>query len=166
MPLWTPTTHASGFVIDAKGLIATNQRVVGTATSIEVQLAPTIKVAGTVLAADPVRDVAVLWVEPKLVASVRPVPLDCAPATRPSLTDGQEIFTIGAPLRGQKAIASGTVSRVEPRATLSDLILGRGSAGGPIFAGDGRLAGITSPLNENEEKNASLSGDSRIVASG
>ena len=25
--LWTPTTHASGFVVDAKGLIATNQRV-------------------------------------------------------------------------------------------------------------------------------------------
>ena len=38
--LWTPTTHASGFVVDAKGLVATNQRVIGTATSVEVQLAP------------------------------------------------------------------------------------------------------------------------------
>ena len=38
--LWTPTTHASGFVVDAKGLIATNQRVIGTATSVEVQLTP------------------------------------------------------------------------------------------------------------------------------
>ena len=37
---------------DAKGLIATNQRVVGTATSVEVQLTPTLKVAATVLAAD------------------------------------------------------------------------------------------------------------------
>jgi hypothetical protein len=38
--LWTPSTHASGFLIDAKGLIATNQRVIGTATSVEVQLSP------------------------------------------------------------------------------------------------------------------------------
>src|SRR4029453_7089843 len=36
--LWTPTAHASAFVIDAKGLVATNQRVVGAATAVEVQL--------------------------------------------------------------------------------------------------------------------------------
>ena len=64
--LWTPTTRASGFVIDAKGLIATNQRVIGTATSVEVQLTPAVKVAASVLAADPVRDVAVLWIDPKV----------------------------------------------------------------------------------------------------
>src|SRR6266511_3964319 len=58
--LWTPATHASGFVIDAKGLIATNQRVIGTATSVEVQLTTALKVAASVLMADPVRDVAVL----------------------------------------------------------------------------------------------------------
>ena len=97
--LWTPTTHASGFVIDAKGLIATNQRVIGTATSVEVQLTPDVKVAASVLAADPARDVAVLWIDPKVVASVRPVPLGCAQAAKPPVVDGQEIFTIGAPLR-------------------------------------------------------------------
>ena len=78
--LWTPTTHASGFLIDAKGLIATNQRVIGTATSVEVQLSPAVKVAASVLAADPARDVAVLWIDPKVVASLRPVPLGCAQA--------------------------------------------------------------------------------------
>ena len=57
--LWTPTAHASGFVIDARGLIATNQRVVGKASSVEVQLTPDLKVAARVLAADPVRNVAV-----------------------------------------------------------------------------------------------------------
>ena len=39
--LWTPTQHASGFVVDARGLIVTNQRVIGTATSAEAQFAPT-----------------------------------------------------------------------------------------------------------------------------
>ena len=81
--LWTPTTHASGFLIDAKGLIATNQRVIGTATSVEVQLSPDVKVAASVLAADPVRDVAVLWIDPRVVASLRPVPLGCAQAAKP-----------------------------------------------------------------------------------
>ena len=28
--LWTPTRHASGFLIDSRGLIVTNQRVIGT----------------------------------------------------------------------------------------------------------------------------------------
>ncbi len=51
--LWTSGTHASGFVIDAKGSIATNQRAIGTATSVEVQLAPAVKVTASVLAADP-----------------------------------------------------------------------------------------------------------------
>ena len=67
-------------MIDANGLVATNQRVIGTATSVEVQLTPSVKVAASVLAADPARDVAVLWIDPKVAASVRPVPLGCASA--------------------------------------------------------------------------------------
>src|SRR4051812_5474510 len=47
--LWTATTRASGFVIDAKGLIATNQQAIGTATSVEVQFGPAMKVVGRVL---------------------------------------------------------------------------------------------------------------------
>src|SRR6476660_6664604 len=48
--LWTPTQHASGFVIDPRGLIVTNQRVVGPAASAEVQLSHDIKVRATVVA--------------------------------------------------------------------------------------------------------------------
>src|SRR5262245_2793995 len=33
--LWTPTLHASGFVVDPRGLVVTSQRVIGTATSAE-----------------------------------------------------------------------------------------------------------------------------------
>ena len=161
--LWTPTTHASGFVIDAKGLIATNQRVIGTATSVEVQLTPDVKVAASVLAADPVRDVAVLWIDPKVAASLRPVPLGCAQAAKPPVVDGQELFTIGAPLREQKGMTSGTVSRVEPHSIVSNFILTPGSAGGPVFTARGDLVGITSVA---DEKDQSSRGDSRIVRSG
>src|SRR6266536_377839 len=47
------------------------------ATSIEVQITPTVKVAARILVADSSRDVAVLWIDPTAVASVRPVPLGC-----------------------------------------------------------------------------------------
>jgi S1-C subfamily serine protease len=158
--LWTPTTHASGFVVDAKGLIATNQRVIGTATSVEVQLSPAVKVAARVLAADPVRDVAVLWIDPKIAASVRPVPLGCAQAAKPTVVDGQEIFTIGAPLREQKGMTPGKVSRVEAHAIASDFVLATGSEGGPVFTASGGVVGITSVV---DEKDGRRSGDSRVV---
>jgi hypothetical protein len=137
--------------------------VVGTATSIEVQLGPAVKLAANVLAADAERDVAILWADPKALASLRPLPLPCDALSRPTLVEREEIFTIGTPLHGQKAIAPGTLLHVEPRATLSDLILARGSAGGPIFAADGRVVGITSALNETEEKDDNRRGDSRVV---
>ncbi len=158
--LWTPRTHASGFVVDAKGLIVTNQRVIGTATSVEVQITPEIKVAASVLAADPVRDVAVLWVDTNTVTSVRPVPLGCAQAVTVPVADGQDLFTTGAPLRGPKGMTSGTVSRVGPRAIVSDLRLARGSAGGPVFTAGGDVLGITSVVDSEDE---SLGGDSRVV---
>lgn len=157
--LWTPTAHASGFVVDAEGLIATNQQVVGTATSIEVQLTPAVKVAATVLVADAARDVAILRIDPKALASVRPVPLGCGSA-RPPLVAGQEIFTIASPLRQQKGMTPGTVSRVGMLATMSDFSLASGGAGGPIFNAGGVLVGITA---EVDEKSDGRRGDSRIV---
>jgi S1-C subfamily serine protease len=141
--LWTPTAHASGFVLGEDGLVATNQRVIGAASSTEVQLTPTVKVAARILAADPVRDVSVLWIDPATAAAVRPIRLNCAQAVKAIVANGQRITTIDAPLRQQLATTSGTVSRVADHEIESDLTLGAGSAGGPVFTGDG-VVGITS----------------------
>jgi S1-C subfamily serine protease len=158
--LWTPGAHASGFLIDAKGLIATNQRVIGIATSVEVQLSRDVKVAASVLAADPMRDVAVLWIDPTVAASLRSVALGCAQGSKPPVVEGQELFTISAPLREQKGMTSGAVRRVEPHAIMADFRLANGSAGGPVFAAGGAVVGITSIV---DDKNESRSGASRIV---
>jgi S1-C subfamily serine protease len=149
--LWTPSRRASGFLVDAKGLIATNQRVIGTAKSVEVQLSPTVKVAASVLAADRGRDVAILRIDPRAAASIRAVPLGCGPAVKPALVDGQELFTIGAPLREPKSLTSGTVSGVQPHAIESDLRLAFGSAGGPVFTAGGSVIGITSIGDDTNE---------------
>ena len=151
--LWTAKTRASGFLIDAKGLIATNQRVIGTATSVEVQITKDIKVAARVLVADSERDVTVLWINPQAVTSMRPVLLGCNQTAKPPVTNGQELFTIGAPLSEPKGMTSGTVSRVEPRTTVADFTLAAGSAGGPVFTAEGVVVGVTSDLESTNDQN-------------
>jgi|KBSMisStaDraftv2_1062788.scaffolds.fasta_scaffold02929_5 S1-C subfamily serine protease len=150
--LWTATTQASGFVVDAKGLIATSQQVIGAATSVEVQLTTALKVTARVLAADSSRDVAVLWIDPNVAASARPVPLGCGVPTRPPVVAGQEIFAIEAPLREVKGLTSGTVSRVDPHDIAADLRLAPGSVGGPVFAAAGHLVGISSVVDEKDDR--------------
>jgi S1-C subfamily serine protease len=158
--IWTPSARASAFVIDARGLIATNQRVIGAATTVEVQLTADIKVAARVLAADAAKDVTVLWIDPMAAASLRPVPLGCGQAARPTVAVGQELFTIGAPFGAPKDMTSGSAVRVEAHAIASDFRLPTGSAGGPVFAAAGAVVGITSPVGDHE---SNWRGTSRVV---
>lgn len=112
----------------------------------EAQFAPTVKTGARVLASDPARDIAVLWVDRKLIASVPPVPLACAQPEQ-SPVEGQSLFSIGIPLRGQKRIDSGTVSRVEPHIIV--FTLGFGSAGGPAF-GSGAPIDVTTAGDQGD----------------
>ena len=149
--LWTPTAHASGFVVGANGLIATNQRVIAGATSVEVQLTPTVKVAARVLVADAARDVAVLRIDPGIAGALPAVPLGCAdPAT--VKRSGQELVAIGAPLRQQKGPAFGSVDRVSAHTIGTDFVLPAGSAGGPVLTTDGALVGMTSVDEERADE--------------
>ena len=156
--LWTPTTHASAFVIDVAGLLATNQRVIGAAASVEVQLAPDLKVAASVLASDPVKDVAILRIDPAAAASVKPVPLGCAQAA--GVKEGQEVFTIGAPLRMPKGPAFAGVTRVDPHSIETDFVLPGGSAGGPAFVSGSTVIGLTSIEDDKDEHRR---GSARVV---
>ena len=118
--VWTPAARASGFVVDSRGLIATNQRVIGSATSVEVQLTPTVKAAAKVLVADRSKDVAILLMNASVLLSVRPISLGCALPSKPPLVDGQKIFTIGSPLGEDKDTITGSASRVDAHAAVSD----------------------------------------------
>jgi len=136
-------------VIDRARLIVTNQRVVGTARSVEVQLSPAVKIAATVVAADPARDVAVLRIDPTIAASLVPVPLGCS-ATKAPVVAGQEIFTIGVTSQGPKTVKSATVRGVDPRTLRSDLYLSPGTAGGPVFSASGVVLGLTSVVEDRD----------------
>jgi S1-C subfamily serine protease len=142
--VWSPTRRASGFVVDRRGLIATDQHAIGTAEAVELQLTPEVKVPARVLAADRARDVAIVWVAPAVIADRSPVPLPCPPAPVPSLEERQEIVAIEAPHQADTTLEDGEVTALQPRHADTDLRLSFGGAGGPVFNQAGVLVGLTS----------------------
>ena len=116
-----------------------------------MQLSRSIKVAGTVVEADRQRDIAVVRINPTVMASITPVPLGCPRSSTPPVARGQEIFALAAPLRQEKGWTPGTVSRVDAQAIASDLTLATGGTGGPVFTASGDLVGLTSLPDERDE---------------
>lgn len=134
--LWTPRVHATGFLVDGKGLVVTSHRALGDATSVEVQVSTSVKVAAKVLAADAARDVVVLWIDPAAVVGVRPVPLACTPGAAPGAADSDRLVAFEAPLHGPERVISGSVP-------FSD------GGGGPVFAPEGVAVGLTSIIPDS-----------------
>lgn len=157
--IWSPTMHGSGFLIDARGLIATNQRLVGRATSLEVQLSATDKIAARVLAADADRNVAILWIDPKAAASMRPLRLGYADGGPPP-AERQRVFAINTPVRDDKNITSGAVSRVTAQAIFADIRVDDDSLGAPLFDAAGVVVAISAP---EEQISAPASSAARAV---
>jgi S1-C subfamily serine protease len=146
--LWTPSRHASGFVVDARGLIVTSQRAIGEASSVDARIAPAVGVRATVLASDAERDVAILWVHPSAVSSLAPVPIGCG-QSRPAVTHGQELYAVGVDLTGARHLTPGDVTGVGPRLILSSLRLRRGNPGGPVFGVAGPIGFTTLDVGDS-----------------
>src|SRR3954447_8469672 len=141
--IWSPTARGSAFLIDPRGLLLTNQRIIGMAASVEVQLTLAKKVSARVLAADRTRNIAVLWVDPSMVSSLKPVKL--APGGQADIAEDQSVFAIDAFAIEQKTLASGRVSRVDPHTIASDLRIDDNSSGAPMLAATGDVIGIMRP---------------------
>lgn len=152
--IWTPTKRGGGFLFDARGLIATNQRLVGTDESVEVQLSPAVKVAGRVLASDPDKNIAVVWIDPAAAAAVRPMKLGYTDGGRP-LADKEKIFSISAPMDDDKGLETGIVRRITPHAIRSDIRVNDDDLGTPLFNTSGEVVAVTSPHDDPASLTAS-----------
>lgn len=150
--VWTPTAHASGFVIGAGGLIATTQRAIGAATAVEVQITRLDKIAASVIFADRDSEVAILRIDARAAAALPVVPVDCSATTQPPVAAGDEIIALQAPLAQEKGAIPGEVSRVRATAIDSDLQTATGGGGGPVFATSGNLVGMTALVNTNVDR--------------
>ena len=148
--VWTPTARASGFVVDPRGLVVTSQQAVGSASTVEVEVTPARKVAGRVLAADAARGVAVVRIDAGAAASMAAVPLACGAGGRAALAEGQPLVAVGAPFRRSKTASGAVIRGIEGRIIAADFVLGTGSTGGPVFAADGRVVGISAPAGTDD----------------
>ncbi|MEM1013545.1 MAG: trypsin-like peptidase domain-containing protein [Planctomycetota bacterium] len=149
-------TVGTGFCVDARGYIVTNQHVIEGAKQIYVTTDTGRTLPAIVVATDRRGDLAVLKVPTSLPA------LSFAPPA--SRTRGQWVVAIGNPMglagRGEMSISTGIISatertlpklsRVEGR-LYSGLIqttaeLNPGNSGGPIFDLEGRVVGVVTAV--------------------
>jgi S1-C subfamily serine protease len=154
--LWSPTSRASAFLVDARGLFATDRNAVGAVDSVELQLSPTVKARARVMALDSAEHAAIVWVDPSVVGERRPLPLACPPAVAPSIDDRQEIVAIATPLRTGTDLASGAVTALLPRAVETDLRLSFGGAGGPVFNEAGAVIGLSSVRDDPDSRQSDV----------
>jgi S1-C subfamily serine protease len=150
--VWSPTARASGFVVDSRGLIATDGRAVGTATVVEVQLTPTVKVPAHVLRSERSHDVAIVRVDPTLVGTRPALALACPPSRAPSLDDGQMILSIMVPHESEKDLVRGEVTALQARRVETNMPLPFGGSGGPVFNDAGLVVGLTSIVAEPDSR--------------
>lgn len=130
----------TGFVVDDKGLIATNLHVIGEARPISVQLADGSRHEVTEIhASDRARDLAVIRIAAK---NLKALPLGDAR----NLKQGQAIVALGHPQGLRYSVVSGVLSGqrdVEGFKMLQLAIpIEQGNSGGPVLDQNGRVLGI------------------------
>jgi len=140
----------SGFVVDDKGLILTNNHVVENAESLEVTLADKSKVPAKLVGRDPNNDVAVIRIA---VPREKLTPLRLGDSAQ--LLVGQMAIAIGNPFGLNRTLTRGVVSAVGRDLKLdtgrqirnmiqTDAAINQGNSGGPLLNSRGEVIGINS----------------------
>ncbi|OHE79073.1 MAG: hypothetical protein A3G75_15005 [Verrucomicrobia bacterium RIFCSPLOWO2_12_FULL_64_8] len=147
----TPTGLGSGFLIDARGFVLTNEHVVAG----EYQIAVTLFRRGgneldklqfrnvRILALDARLDLALLKIEDAGDREFPWVPVGDSNL----LTEGQSVFAIGSPLGLERTVSQGIVSQ-KNRAMVGQLYIqttaqiNPGNSGGPLFNLRGEVVGM------------------------
>lgn len=142
-------TLGSGFIIDASGIVVTNNHVIEKADEITVNLSDGTALVATVIGRDPKTDIAVLKVEPK-----EPLPFvefGSSDATRV----GDWVVAIGNPFGLGGTVTAGIVSARNreiagggPYADYiqTDASINRGNSGGPLFNLEGKVIGVNTAI--------------------
>jgi hypothetical protein len=162
--IWTPARHATGFVIDQRGLIATNDHAIGDATDVEVEFGNAterVKVAGRVIASDSTQGVTLIWINPDVITSRQPITPVCGAAAPSPIAHDDKVVALISPVLESKAAIQGTAMRPDAQSFRVDWRLDPGSAGGPVFAADGAAIGIT--VGEDQEETRSRRVDSYVI---
>ncbi|WP_342376627.1 trypsin-like peptidase domain-containing protein [Myxococcus stipitatus] len=139
----------SGFVVDARGLVLTNNHVVEGATQIRVQFPDGKEMDAKVLGRDPLTDVAVL----KLQGDVKGLPV-VRLGDSDAMRVGDWVVAIGNPFGLASSVSLGIVSakardiQVGPFDDFlqTDAAINPGNSGGPLFNLQGEVVGINTAI--------------------
>lgn len=131
----------SGFLVDASGLVLTNNHVIESSDYLSAQFDQKRKVPAKLLAANADKDIAVLWVNMAAFPEAVVAPIHAAGA--PPVAVGERVFTIGNPLGHEKVLTTGVLSKIDPDSITSDININHGNSGGPLLTLKGDVIGIT-----------------------
>ena len=138
----------SGFIIDAKGIVITNNHVIKGAEDIVVRVNGDKEFKAKVLGADPGMDIAVLQIE----TDEKLIPVKFGDSDKARI--GDWVIAIGNPFGFGGTVTSGIISARNRSIGLSryedfiqtDASINQGNSGGPLFNMDGDVIGINTAI--------------------
>ncbi len=164
-----PTGAGSGFLIDARGYVVTNNHVIEDADSLDVTFADGTTLSGKVLGADPDSDLAVIKVElPDGLLNSGKIAV-ASLGDSDSLRPGQLAVAIGNPFGLQRTITLGIISglgreldtgdpdRRPIRGCIqTDAAINPGNSGGPLMNSAGQVIGINTAMRSPVQGSVSI----------
>ncbi|MFF5989216.1 S1C family serine protease [Prauserella flavalba] len=139
----------SGFVLDDRAHVLTNDHIVSGASSVSVTGSDGRRVRADVVGRDPRNDIAVLRIEPS--AALRALPL----GRSADVQVGERVLAVGSPLGLSGTVTSGIVSAVEREVRLggtsqtavqTDASINPGNSGGPLVNARGEVIGVNTAI--------------------
>ena len=142
------TALGSGFIIDAKGIVVTNNHVIQDAEDIIVRVNGDKEFTAKVIGADPLSDIAVLQLDTK----ERFIPVKFGNSDKARI--GDWVIAIGNPFGLGGTVTSGIISARNRSIGLSryedfiqtDASINSGNSGGPLFDMNGDVIGINTAI--------------------
>jgi 2-alkenal reductase len=169
------TAEGSGFIIDRKGDIVTNDHVIDGAQSLQVVFANGKKTPATLVSADKLSDLAVIRVHV-------PVPATLSFGDSSKLVPGEPVMAIGSALGDYRnSVTTGVISATgrtvdEPDSvSLHDMLqtdaaINQGNSGGPLLNDQGQVIGVNTAVNRGSTQSSNIfgfsTGSDSVVAEG
>jgi S1-C subfamily serine protease len=142
--------QGTGFIIDRRGYILTNNHVVDNARKISVTLVNGEKVDALLIGIDPTSDLAVIKIPKRYVTDIAEL------GDSDTIKVGQKAIAIGNPFGLSHTLTTGIVSALKREiqdkgATLYDLIqtdtaINPGNSGGPLLNSSGQVMGVNTAI--------------------
>ena len=138
----------SGFIIDEKGIVITNNHVIQDSEDIVVRVGGDKEYKATIIGADPLSDIAVLQIDSK----EKFIPVKFGDSDKARI--GDWVIAIGNPFGLGGTVTSGIISARNRSIGLSryedyiqtDASINSGNSGGPLFDMNGDVVGINTAI--------------------